>query len=434
MSHNPRAVPADAVADAGFRFSPWPLAALASMLVAGFMTLGSFGIMAEDVKAELHLSDTMLGSIQGVSAAIPLVLFSIPIGILVDRTNRIHLIRFLVLAWTLGTLLTAFAASVPVLFVARMMVGIGTTGALTAALSLCADFAPPVKRGRAMLIVTFGKSLGQGAAVTVAGWLLGQHLSDAIPSFDHLLPWRGTQFDLALVSVALTVPLLLLREPVRHEVEAGPGAPMRVLWRELWSRRLFLIPLFIGQASVFMADAAAAIWAAPVLIRSYHLTPADFAAWLGAIVLGTGMLGAIVGGLVADQGRRSGRRGGLLIGAVVAAGVGVPAALFPLMPTASAFGAGIGLLLLAGTVTGLITSVALTIYMPNELRGLSIGAFIAFAGLIGFGIAPPLVAWISQHLGGESKLAPALAIVGVAVGVASFGAFVIAMRRAPDPV
>jgi hypothetical protein len=33
----------------------------------------------------------MLGLIQGVSAAVPLVLFSIPVGILVDRTNRVRL-------------------------------------------------------------------------------------------------------------------------------------------------------------------------------------------------------------------------------------------------------------------------------------------------------------------------------------------------------
>ncbi|MEO7656517.1 MAG: MFS transporter [Sphingomicrobium sp.] len=419
--------------DAGpeLRFAPWPLVALASMLVAGFMSLGSFSIMAEAVKAELHLSDTMLGSIQGISAAVPLVLLSIPIGILVDRTNRIRLSKLLVLLWTSGTLITVFATSVPYLFIGRMMVGIGTTGALTAALSLCADYAPPLRRGRAMLIVTFGKSLGQGAAFAIAGWLLSHKMAFAFPLVEGMSPWRGSQFDLGLISVALTAPMLFLREPVRHGVEASAGAPFRALWCELWLRRRFLVPLFVGQASVVMADAAAGIWAAPVLIRNFHLTPADFAAWLGATILGTGMVGAILGGFAADRGQRSGRRGGLLIGAVVAAGVGIPAALFPLMPSVAYFGVAIGTLLLAGTVTGLVTSVALTVFVPNELRGISIGAFIAFAGLIGFGIAPPLVGLISQQMGGQAHLAAALAMVGVAVSFLSLVAFGVAMRRAP---
>jgi hypothetical protein len=75
--------------------------------------------------------------------------------------------------------------------------------------------------------------------------------------------------------------------------------------------------------------------------------------------------------------------------------------------------------------------VALTVLIPNELRGLCIGAFIALAGLVGFGVAPSLVAWVSGVLGGETHLGQGLAIVGTAVGVVSVMAFFQAMRRAP---
>ena len=61
-----------------------------SLAVAiGFTAMQSFGIMAESAKAELHLSDTALAVVQGVSAAIPLVILSIPIGIWIDRWNRV---------------------------------------------------------------------------------------------------------------------------------------------------------------------------------------------------------------------------------------------------------------------------------------------------------------------------------------------------------
>jgi len=152
---------------------------------------------------------------------------------------------------------------------------------------------------------------------------------------------------------------------------------------------------------------------------------------LGAIILVTGIVGAVIGGLAADWGQKSGRKGGLLIGAILAAAVGVPAALFPIMPSVTGFAVMIFLLILAGTVTGLITSVALTVLLPNELRGLSIGAFIAIAGLIGFGIAPTLVTAVSGLLGGEAHLALSLAIVGVIVSIVSVVGFALAMKRVP---
>lgn len=419
-----------------FRHRLVPLLILALAMAAGFTMMGSFSMVQEGAKAEMGLSDHALGLVQGVSAAVPLVIFSIPIGILVDRRNRVRLLFLLGLVWTAGTLLTAFAQNLPVLFLARMMAGIGTTGALTCALSLTADLCAPEQRGRAMLVVTLGKCLGQAGAFALAGWLLGA-LLHAPPSLaDGLLarglsPWRGTHVLLAAISMCLILPLLVLREPARREVEASIHAPFGVVVHELWARRSFLIPLFVGQVSVVMADAAASIWASPVLSRSYGLAPETFAGWMGALIFSAGLLGSILGGVAADIGQKTGRRGGLLIGAILAAAAGVPAALFPVAPGVPLFAAAVGLLMFCGTITGLVTSVALTVLIPNELRGLCIGAFIALAGLVGFGVSPSLVAWVSDALGGEAHLGQGLAIVGVSVGILSVGAFAQAMRHAP---
>ncbi len=416
------------------------LLVLALAIGVGFTAMGSFGIMAESAKAEMGLSDTALGLVQGLGAAVPLVLFSVPLGILVDRFDRARLFLLLALLWSGGTFLTALAPNAWILFVARMVTGIGVTGALTCALSLSADLCLPEQRGRAMLINALGKSFGQAAAFAVSGWLLGMFTAAGAPYwFGGASAWRSTQWALGVASILFVLPLIMLREPPRHEVEAGPDAPFRIVAGELWGRRAFLIPLFVGQASVVMADAAAGIWAAPVLQREHGLQPAEFAGWMGAIILATGTFGSRLGGLAADWGQKSGRRGGIMIGALVAAAIGVPAALFPIMSSITGFAALMGLLVLCGTVTGLITSVALTVLLPNELRGLAIGAFIAFAGLIGFGLAPTLVTMVSSLLGGERHLALSLAGVGVAVSMVSVCGFVVAMRHAPrdaldDPI
>ena len=409
-----------------------PLLILGLAMCAGFTVFVSFGIMAESAKAEMGLSDEMLGAIQGLSAALPLVLFSIPVGVLVDRSNRVRIVLASSIIWTAGTFLTAVATSAWPLFFGRMLTGIGTTAALTAALSLAADLCRPEERGRGLLIVTLGKNFGQAAAFALSGWLLGMFAAASAPQwFGDYNAWRSSQLALGVLCVICTLPLFFLKEPERHEMEAGPDAPFRVVAKELWVRRRFLLPLFLGQVTVVMADAAAGIWAAPVIERSYGLKPEQFAAGLGASLLISGIIGAILGGIVADWGQKTGRHGGLLIGAIGAAALGVPAALFPIMPDATSNIVMLGVLTLAGTITGLVTSVALTVFLPNELRGLSIGAFIALAGLIGFGLTPPLVARVSQWMGGEQQIGLALAIVGVIVSIISVIGFAVAMRNAP---
>lgn len=407
------------------------LLVLTLAMTVGFAMMGSFGTVQEGAKAELGLSDAMLGIIQGVSAAVALVVCSIPVGILVDRFSRTRLLVALAVIWTAGTALTAVATGPTMLFAARVLTATGTTGALTAALSLTADLCLPERRGRALLVLNLGKIAGIAGAFALGGWLFGQAARGGLPLVTGLAPWRATHAVLALVSLALLLPLLLLREPARHEVAATVHAPFSVLAAELWSRRAFLAPLFVGQVAVVMADNAALVWAAPVLSRRYGLQPGDFAGWMGALVFGSGLVGTLLGGFAADWGQRRAQRGGLLLGAVIAAAIGVPAALFPIGPTVTWFAVAFGLLSLCGAITGLVTSVALTVLIPNELRGLCIGAFIAFAGLIGFGIAPSLVTGISGLLGGESHLGPALAIVGVVTGALSVAGFLLALRRAP---
>ena len=401
-------------------------------ILVGFTMLQSFGIMAESAKAELGLSDTALGAVQGVSAAIPLVLFSIPIGIWIDRRSRVPILLVMGIGWTLGTFVTAAAPNILVLFLGRMLTSIGTTGGLTAVLSLSADYCRPEQRGRALLVPNIFKIAGIAAGFAVAGLLLGEISAHHITALVRASAWRNALWMLGIGSAVLLLPLLLLREPERHEVEAGPSAPIRIVFAEVRARRSWLIPLFIGQTGVVMADAAAGIWISPVLQRSYHLQPAQFAGWLGALVLITGILGTLIGGFAADLGQKSAGRGGLVVGAVAAAIVGVPSALFPVMPDVIEVAAAIGMLMLAGSVTGLVASVALTVWLPNELRGLCIGAFIAVAGLIGFGLAPTLVTMVSALLGGEQHLSQALAIVGVLVSLLSVAGFAFCMRHAPQ--
>ena len=205
----------------------WSLLALTLAMAIGFTMMGSFATVQESVKAELRLSDAMLGVIQGASAAVALVVCSIPIGMLVDRFKRVRVLISLAALWTVGTILTAVAEGTTMLFVARMLTAIGTTGALTAALSLTADLCAPAQRGRALLLVNLGKTLGVAAAFGLGGWLFGRFADGMMPAvFGATSAWRSTHIVLAILSTILILPLLLLREPARKEVAAGTHAMM----------------------------------------------------------------------------------------------------------------------------------------------------------------------------------------------------------------
>ena len=410
-----------------FRAALPSLLIIAVLMAAGNTMMGVFATVQEAAKAELGLSDTQIGLMQGLANSIPLALLSVPMGLLVDRLNRVRLLALTSLIWTAGTLLTAYADSLSILFAARTLAGLGANISTTIGVSLAADLCRAEIRGRSMLLLTIGKYAGSAAAFALGGQLFGLFAKSGL----YGLPaWRSVHLVLGLVSAALTLLLLALREPARQERETV-SAPARMVARELWARRAFLLPMFVGQTSVLMADAAAAIWAAPVLSRSFGQTPAQFAGWMGPVVFGAGAAGAIAGGIAADWGHRSGRRGGILIGAVIAALVAFPAALFPIMPNVFWFGAAMTLLLLGGTVTGLVVATAIAVLLPNELRGLCVGTFVAFGGLIAFGFSPPLVTGLSLWLGGESHLAAALAVVGLAVSIIGVLGFALAYRNAP---
>lgn len=403
---------------------------LAVILAAGNVMLGVFSAVQEQARAELGFNDMQMSLLNGLAVSLPLAVLSVPVGLLVDRTMRVHLL--LLIAWTTGTLLTAFAQSMPWLFVARMLGGLGANISTTIAISLAADMCLPQARGRTLLMLTIGKYAGTGLAFALGGWLLGMFAARG--GLLGLTPWRSVHFALGIASAVLTLAILGMREPARMELRADAHQPIGATFRELASYWRFLVPLFLGQTSVMMADAAAAIWAAPVLARNYGAAPQEFAGWMGAVVFGAGILGALAGGFAADLGQRRDGPGGIVTGAALAATLALPGALFPLAPGVPLFAAALFVLLLGGTITGLVNATALAVLLPNELRGLSVGSFVAIGGLVAFGASPTLVAGVSIVLGGEAQLATALAMVGLAVSAMGCAGFVIAMRNAPKPV
>jgi MFS family permease len=402
-----------------------PLALLAVTVASSAAMRTVFSPVQDAAKLDLGLSDLRMSLLQGLAAAIPIAIFSFPIGRLTDRSNRTRLLAALAALWTIGILLAVWAPGFNSLFVARMLTGVGTFCAVPVAISISADMSDAGTRGRAMILIAFGNVIGAALAFGAGGGLFGALTKQPLLG---LAPWRGVHLVFGIASLALLATLALLREPERHELGEAAGAPLREAIGEVWGKRGLLIPLFIGQVSVVMADVAAGVWAAPVLGRNYHQSPEQFGGWLGLAVLLGGLLGAALGGVAADLGHKSKYPNGILIGAVATALLSIPGAFFPIMPDTLGFGLLLGLLLLCGAATGLITSAALTVLIPNEIRGICLGAFIVVSAVVGLGVAPTLVSVISEMLGGEDQVRYALAATTALTSIVSAIGFALALR------
>jgi MFS family permease len=403
---------------------------LAAVLFAGGMIKTVFSPLQEAAKLDLKLSDFAISLVQGLATGAPIALFSIPLAWVIDHGRRVRLLIALFAVCVIGTFWTVFANDLVSLFLARMLSALGASCAVPVVISLAADLCLPDQRGRAMVVLGLGAAAGAAAAFALAGMLLTYLAVHPIAALGGMAPWRGTHLLLGVAGTLLLVPLFLLHEPARHEVEQQTTAFGPTI-QALWAKRAFLFPLFAGQIGISMADSAAGIWATPVLIRNYHLQPAAFAGWLGAILFVGGVLGSILGGFGADFGHKSRRRGGLLFAAVLATALGIPTALFPIMPSIGGFQVMFFFLLLAGSTTVVVASTAVAVLIPNEERGACMAVFSVISAIIGTSLAPTIVTLGSTLMGGERFLAPALAATGLVTGVISLAGYILAMRNAP---
>ena len=423
--------PAAAPARDEVRKSSWgQVLLLALILFGGAMMLTAFGPLQEAAKQDMKLSDMAISLVQGLMTGAPAALVALPISWLIDHGNRVRLLKSLFAICVAGALWTSFSGGFLSLSLARMLAAIGAGCAIAVIISLSADLCAPDHRGRAIVVLGLGTFAGGAAAFIFGGALITQFASHPLAVLGPMTAWRASNLIMSLAGAALLFPLVFLHEPARHEVEMQ-SASLKVALSALWAKRGFLGPLFLGQLAVGMADTAASIWAAPVLIRNFHQTPAQFAAWVGGALFVGGIGGSILGGLCADWGQKSGRRGGLLIAAVIATAIGIPAAFFPMAPNLLSFQILFFLLLFSGTVTAVVSSTAVTVLIPNEERGACMAAFGVVSNLVGKSVAPVIVTLGSLAMGGEHHLAGALAVTGLVTGVASFAGYLWAMLRAP---
>lgn len=416
-----------------FRKTKWSVVWLLTLTLFSALTVG--GLMApiqEAVKLDLGLSDFQLAMIVGSATAIPAAILSLPIAWMVDHHTRVRLLIILASFWAVGTVATAFAQDFYSLFGARLISGIGAATAFPVLISILADVCMPERRGRSMLLVSIGAWAGVAAAFAIGGTLFGWLEANPTALIPDMAPWREVHLIVGIGAALLVLPLFLIREPTRHEVEqANPDFKQAV--KAFWKRRAFLGSLYVGNFAGGFAEGAAALWIGSVLVRQYDQSPGEFGGWVGLVILASGVVGSVIGGFTADLSQKLKLRGAILLPAVIATALTIPASAYPIMPNVTLFAWVLFALLLGGTIVNLVNSAAIAVLLPNEERATSLAALAIIAKIVGGPVTAAVIAWMTLLFKGPMGLGQTLTWLGVVTGIISLIGYLFAMRYAPPP-
>jgi len=386
--------------------------------------------LQEAAQLEMHFTDLQMGMLQGWANGLPGLIVALPLGLAIDHRNRARLLFGLAIFWTIGGLLTVVAHDFTTFFIARALVALGVGSALGVAMSMIADLCAPEKRGRVMVMAGVGVLAGVAFAFGGGGALFGYFKMHPSTLFPQLTPWRLTALVFAAMGAALLLPILLFREPARHE-RAQHGNAILPALKGLVARWRFLVPLWVGASAGGLSEGAAGLWAAPVLQRNFGLEPQQFGAMMALMLLVSGVLGSVIGGLAADWGQKTGRRGGIMIGAIIAMFFATPASAYTMAGSFTGFLLALGTMMMACTVTQVIGSTALTVLIPNEERGSCLAITSVVGTVVGLAAAPAITLLGPALFGDEKHLPQTLAIIGIVTGVMGLIGYCVAFFTAP---
>ena len=380
----------------------------------------ALGPLQESIRIALSLTDNQMAMLQGPALALPMVIVAIPLGLLIDRYSRARLLLGLCTLNLLCSGLTAAAPSFAVLFAVRCVIGLTAFTITPVVLSVLADLYAPAQRGRATMIMTVGQYGGAAAAFALGGSLLATRGIAAEA-------WRSAMLWLTLPLVAILLLTAVVREPTRTDIVVAPSS-IRISCTEFWQLRAFIVPVLLGVALTEMGLGASLVWSAPTLARDFGLAPQRVGVTMAGVLLVSGVLGTIVGGLIADLCQRQRGPARTMVVLASLALIGAPGGLFAVMPGVVSAGALLILFVASTSATGVMGGTLLTVVVPNELRGLCLALLFAAGAIVGVGVAPLTVSLLSGVLGGPTTIGTALTIVCVAASLVSAAMITIGIR------
>lgn len=228
----------------GGAYANYVVGVLSIVYVFNFIDRNILSILAQDIKADLGLTDSQLGFLYGTAFAVFYAVFGIPLGRLADVWVRKNLIAIGLAFWSLMTALSGFARSFAALGAYRIGVGVGESSATPAAFSMLGDWFPPRLRATALALYSSGVYVGAGLGILLGGWVVDgwNELYPQNPPLG-LKGWHIAFFVVGLPGLLMAIWVWSLREPLRGMSEGLPeAAPHPHPFREFASELAAVLP------------------------------------------------------------------------------------------------------------------------------------------------------------------------------------------------
>ena len=241
--------------------------------------------------AGLSLSDRQAGSLQ--SAFILVYALVCPVaGWLGDRVSRLRIAALGVALWSIATFASGLASTFGWLLLARAMVGIGEATYTVVTPSLLSDHYPPSRRARALSIFYAAMPFG-----IFLGYLLGGQIGARYG-------WRPSFFIAGGPGLLCALALFLLRDPPRGRFDGHPEQPQKLplaAFLRVLRQRPSYFHNVAAQTIFSFTMGGLGVWMPTYFVRERHLGVAQASTIFGALLLGTGFVGTLLGGPVSDR-------------------------------------------------------------------------------------------------------------------------------------
>ncbi len=348
--------------------------------------------MIDFIKRDWMITDAQAGWLMSVILLF-ITIFSVPTSMLIDRWSRRKMVALMTLFWSLSTLACAFTRNYWQLMIARACIGIGEAGYAPGGTAMLSAAYPESKRGRVMGIWNMAIPLGSGLGM-IAGGMIAKHYG-----------WQHAFGVVAIPGMLLAVSAWFLPDyknikPEQSAWGAGQGFVANTV-------RVFSTPslvlTYLGFAMNVSVTTALMTWL-PSYFERVGVAGEGQGGMYATPVMALVIVGAPLGGILADRWHKRSKRSRLIFPAITSA--------LAALTLAVAFGffkghAQIGMLVLYGIfVTCFIApavSVTQEVVHPG-LRAFSYAMCVIVQHLAGDIWSPPLIGKLSDSMGLEKAV------------------------------
>ena len=395
----------------------WTVGLLSSLYIISYIDRIIPSLLVGPLKAAFNVGDAHIGLLFGAAFAVFYGFLGLPAARLADRGNRKKLILAGVAIWSLCTIGSGLAGTFIALVLLRMGVAIGEAVLSPAAYSMIGSMFTPERRFLPSAIYAASGNVGTYGAYIAGASVLGWAASDGSVFFDRFSVWQVVFFCVGVPGLLIGILFFATTfEPVRDGDETTEASGLSQVTRFFFQHTHLFGGLFLGASLITIVIFAFGAWVPEYLHRSQGWSVEQAGLSYGITGLCCSVIGTLAFSSLAESLTRNGIRDGLVLVASAGAALGCAAAGLAAIQTN-----GIGALICLGVMVFCLTGCSNLIVISNQFtvparfRATAIAIMFMCTILIGLGLGPPLVAWLSSISANPADLGPALAIISFAV-------------------